>query len=76
MFALEAPELGDILKIVIEHDNSGPKPAWYLEKVMRCEGHWNMVAEGDIGRWLFATSFLTKSPTSMPTHGWQQTEGA
>ena len=32
-FKLYAPQLNDLRKINIRHDNSGPGSAWYLEKV-------------------------------------------
>ncbi|CAK8676643.1 unnamed protein product [Clavelina lepadiformis] len=33
-FSLECPHLGKLKKIRIGHDNSGPSPGWYLEKVV------------------------------------------
>ena len=33
VFALEAKELGELTKIKIEHDGSGPSSSWFLEKV-------------------------------------------
>lgn len=33
LFALESSAVGDIKKIVIEHDNAGAASAWYLKRI-------------------------------------------
>ena len=33
VFVIDTPALGPLEKIRVGHDNSGPGPAWFLEKV-------------------------------------------
>lgn len=33
MFTIQAVDLGTIYKILIRHDNSMPRPDWYLDKI-------------------------------------------
>lgn len=32
-FTLDAPDLGQLMKITIGHNNKGPSPGWFLNKV-------------------------------------------
>eukprot|EP00854_Cymbomonas_tetramitiformis_P004275 gene4275-5262_t len=48
-FEIEAGNLGPLTKIRIGHDNSGPKPAWYLDKV-------RIRSERDRQKWMFLCS--------------------
>eukprot|EP01106_Pelomyxa_sp_JSP_P002219 TRINITY_DN133_c0_g1_i13.p1 TRINITY_DN133_c0_g1~~TRINITY_DN133_c0_g1_i13.p1 ORF type:complete len:346 (-),score=66.93 TRINITY_DN133_c0_g1_i13:78-1115(-) len=49
-FVLDCPPLGDLQRIIIGHDNTGPGPAWFLDKVIITEGKdtWTFTCD----RWL------------------------
>ena len=33
VFVVKGTDIGDIQKVVVWHDNSGPGPAWHLQQV-------------------------------------------
>eukprot|EP00741_Cyanophora_paradoxa_P007399 tig00001127_g7158.t1 len=54
-FIIECPELGELTRLVIEHDNSGLGPGWFLDKVVvRVRGQGLEARQWTFpcGRWL------------------------
>lgn len=53
IFNLSAPSVGPMTKIRIEHDNTGPTPGWFLERVVVTDKiHSNWKYYFPCGRWL------------------------
>ena len=50
-FSLESPALGQIQRVRIGHDNRGPAPGWFLDKVIVDDMDNNVVAEFPCMRW-------------------------
>lgn len=51
-FTVESLDLGDLKRIRIGHDNSGPSPGWFLEKVEVVDDEKNKKYEFPCHRWL------------------------
>ena len=51
-FTVECIALGPLEKIRIGHDNSGPGPAWFLDKVIIDDVEMNATYEFPCQRWL------------------------
>lgn len=51
-FIVECPNLGTIKKLRIGHDNTGPSPGWYLDKVIVDDIEGRRVYEFQCNRWL------------------------
>uniref|UniRef100_A0A6B2KWS8 PLAT domain-containing protein n=1 Tax=Arcella intermedia TaxID=1963864 RepID=A0A6B2KWS8_9EUKA len=60
-FAVESPDLGDLVGLIIRHDNSGLGSDWFLDKVEVCDqgtGKWFIFS---CGQWLDKSNGLSKS---------------
>ncbi|XP_059150632.1 lipoxygenase homology domain-containing protein 1-like isoform X2 [Physella acuta] len=51
-FQLEALDLGELTKVKIEHDNSGFRPAWYLDRVEVVNMATNKISVFPCNKWL------------------------
>ena len=51
-FIVECPSLGTIQKLRIGHDNTGPSPGWYLDKVIVDDLDNKRVYEFQCNRWM------------------------
>jgi hypothetical protein len=60
-------DLGELSKVIIGHDNSGPGPAWYLDEVIINEGarSWRFPCN----KWLDATEGDHKIERELPVAG-------
>eukprot|EP00727_Mastigamoeba_balamuthi_P010665 m51a1_g6220 hypothetical protein (2032) ;mRNA; r:217273-223689 len=70
-FAIECDALGDILRCVLWHDNSGPSPGWFVDSVVVVDEATGDAWQFDCGRWLSSTEddraiSRTLVPTSTP----------
>lgn len=49
-FTLDAPDLGQLMKITIGHNNKGPSPGWFLNKVGSANCLWSLYpGKGEFG---------------------------
>ncbi|KAL5006870.1 hypothetical protein ScPMuIL_015676 [Solemya velum] len=51
-FQIEALDLGELNKVTIEHDNSGFRPGWFLDKIEVTNLATNITSVFPCGRWL------------------------
>lgn len=49
---MECPNLGSLQRLRIGHDNSGPGPGWFLDKVIVDDMDNNRVYDFPCNRWL------------------------
>ena len=52
IFALESVALGDLQRIVLEHDDSGAASAWYVKRVSVRDSTTNRKVYFHVNQWL------------------------
>ncbi|XP_061409799.1 lipoxygenase homology domain-containing protein 1-like isoform X3 [Lethenteron reissneri] len=74
-FTLDSPNLGRLTKISIGHNNRGPSPGWFLDKVVVDDRDAGVVYQFPVRRWLSEDEDDGRIRREIPVAGGSVTDG-
>nr|XP_032809632.1 lipoxygenase homology domain-containing protein 1-like [Petromyzon marinus] len=74
-FTLDSPNLGRLTKISIGHNNRGPSPGWFLDKVVVDDSDAGVVYQFPVRRWLSEDEDDGRIRREIPVAGGSVTDG-